>query len=323
MPGQQRKSIGGEYIRANFRPEDRLAVVLLHKRSGAVITRVSTADKIAGEEYQAWLRHMNAQRHEVYVSMNNLRPEARGRFKADIAEIRHLYLDFDRDGAEAVAAMRGREDMPAPNHILTSSPGKFQVVWRVEGFRKDRAEELMRGMTRALGADVAATDCARVLRVPGFYNHKYETPHFVTVENLSRDVYRPERFPEFATEGLSVRADLEGRRMRTEGAVDSAGGSSQSERDWAFAMRSLARGEDAESVIRAIEGYRSDKPDPGYYARYTVEKAQAVLQRGGQPPTGETRSLTLKRLYKNICDRKCFDLFWGYVSSRPSHIRFW
>jgi hypothetical protein len=288
MPGQQRKSMGAEYIRANFRPEDRLAVVLLHKRSGAVTTRVSTAEKIAGNEYQAWLRHMNAQRHEIYVSMNNLHPEARGRFKADIAEIRHVYLDFDKDGAEAVAAMRAREDMPAPSHILTSSPGKFQVVWRVEGFRKDQAEELMRGMTRALGADVAATDCARVLRVPGFYNHKYEAPHFVTADNLSAEVYRPERFPEFAADGLSVRADLDGPRTRGAGTEDSTGGTSQSERDWAFAMRSLARGEDAESVIRAIEGYRSDKPNPGYYARHTVDKVVAVLMRPVQSTAEDT-----------------------------------
>jgi len=287
MPAQQRESIASAYIRANFRPDDRLAVVLLHKRSGAVTTRVSTADKIAAHEYQAWLRHMNAQRHEIYVSMNNLRPEARGRFKADIAEIRHVYLDFDQNGAEALAAMRDREDMPNPNHILTSSPGKFQVVWRVEGFRKDQAEELMRGMTRALGADVAATDCARVLRVPGFYNHKYNSPYFVTVENLSAETYRPDRFPEFATEGLSVRMDVASRRARGSGAVESSSGGSQSERDWAFAMRSLSRGEDAETVIRAIETYRSDKPDPAYYARHTVEKAQTLLERVGQAPQGE------------------------------------
>jgi hypothetical protein len=31
----------------------------------------------------------------------------------------------------------------------------------------------------------------------------------------------------------------------------------------------------------------------------------------------------LKRFDNNICDRKCFDLFWGYVASRHSHIRFW
>lgn len=277
MERQPRKSIGGEYIRANFKPEDRLAVVMIQKRRSGATTRISTAEKISGSEYQAWLRHMNAQRHEIYVSMNNLRPEAKGRFKSDVAEIRHIYLDFDQNGAEAVAAMRARDDMPQPNHILTSSPGKFQVVWRVEGFRKDQAEELMRGMTRALGADVAAIDCARVLRVPGFYNHKYETPHFVTVENLSSDVYRPAQFPEFATEGLAPRMGLSNGDTNLRPKRDTTDGGSQSERDWAFAMRSLARGREPEDVIREIETFRPDKPNPRYYAQYTVDKAQVVL----------------------------------------------
>jgi hypothetical protein len=286
MSQHPRRPIGAEYIRANFRPEDRLAVVMMNKRSGEPpTTRFPTAEKMAGEEYQAWLRFMNAKRYEIYVSMNNLRPDARGRLKSDIAEIRHVYLDFDKNGTEAVAAMRAREDMPEPNHILTSSPAKFQVVWRVERFRKDQAEDLMRGMTRALGADVAATDCARVLRVPGFYNHKYETPHFVTVENLSAEVYRPERFPEFATDGLAQRMDLENRRTGAAGQGERSAGGSQSERDWAFAMRSLLRGQQPEEVIRAIEAYRSDKPNPKYYAQYTVEKAQVVLLGSNSAPT--------------------------------------
>src|SRR6266851_10524721 len=53
---------------------------------------------------------------------------------------------------------------------------------------------------------------------------------------------------------------------------------SQSERDWAFAKRALARGDDAEEVIRRIADYRSeDKHDPEYYARVTVSKAQEEL----------------------------------------------
>jgi hypothetical protein len=286
-----RKQIGAEYIRSNFRPDDRLAIVLLNKRSSVPITRVSTAERIASDEYQAWLRYMNAQRFEIYVSMNNLHPEARGRFKSDIAEIRHIYLDFDKNGGEAIAAMRAKEDMPPPNHILTSSPGKFQVVWRVEGFRKDEAEQLMRGMTRSMGADVAATDCARVLRIPGFYNHKYESPHFIDVENVSDEIYRPAQFPEFPTDGLS---SLNSENMNSvKGShKNSTEGLSQSERDWAFALRSLARGEEPADVVRAIEVYRSDKPNPAYYAQITVQKAQAVLSRMNYPVSGcepETR----------------------------------
>jgi hypothetical protein len=54
-----------------------------------------------------------------------------------------------------------------------------------------------------------------------------------------------------------------------------AGGEiTQSERDWAFAKRALARGDDPEEVIRRIADYRADeKSDPDYYARHTVAKA--------------------------------------------------
>jgi hypothetical protein len=55
---------------------------------------------------------------------------------------------------------------------------------------------------------------------------------------------------------------------------------SQSEQDWAYAKRALARGDDPELVIRRIADYRSeDKADPDYYARHTVTKAQGELAR--------------------------------------------
>jgi hypothetical protein len=48
----------------------------------------------------------------------------------------------------------------------------------------------------------------------------------------------------------------------------------QSEHDWAYAKRALARGDDPEEIIRRIADYRAnDKHDPEYYARHTVTKA--------------------------------------------------
>jgi hypothetical protein len=55
---------------------------------------------------------------------------------------------------------------------------------------------------------------------------------------------------------------------------------SQSEHDWAFAKRALARGDDPEVVVQRIADYRSeDKDDPNYYARRTVTKAHTDLER--------------------------------------------
>src|SRR5690349_14974550 len=122
-------------------------------------------------DFQAWLHEQNARHYDVYISMNALKPEATGRTKQDIAAIRHLYLDFDVNGTNAVQALLKRKDLPAPNFLLSTSPDKWQAVWKVEGFGKPQAECLQRAIARETGADIAATDCARVLRLPGLYNH--------------------------------------------------------------------------------------------------------------------------------------------------------
>jgi hypothetical protein len=60
-----------------------------------------------------------------------------------------------------------------------------------------------------------------------------------------------------------------------------AGHRSQSEADWAYAKRALARGDSPDEIIRRIADYRADdKADPNYYARRTVTKAQADLYHG-------------------------------------------
>jgi hypothetical protein len=278
-------------LRSSFQPTDRLAVVLVNKRPDSVIQRIATADKIASPDFQAWLRYQNAQRYEVYVSMNALREGARGRTKEDIAVIRHVYLDFDDNGTAAVQELFRRQYLPTPSHVLNTSPDKWQVTWRVEEFAKDEAEHLQRALARETGADPAATDCARVLRMPGFFNHKYDRPHLVRVEPhaaIAGLVYRPEQFPKFPQErSVWHPAGENGKRAarkHTPGAI------SQSERDWAFARRALARGEPEECVIAAIASYRRyEKHNPQYYAEHTVRKAGQSLKTQPSPARSTER----------------------------------
>jgi RepB DNA-primase from phage plasmid len=205
------RDIAGSYLRGAFEPTDRLAVVLVNKQAASVIQRVATAEKIAAQDFQAWLRYQNAQRYEIYVSMNALREDARGRTKEDIAVIRHVYLDFDHDGNAAVQALFKRHDLPTPSYIVNTSPGKWQVIWRVEGFAKEEAEDLQRALARETRADPAATDCARVLRLPGFYNHKYDHPYFVCVEPhaaIAGSIYSPEQFPKLQRDERAIRHQI-------------------------------------------------------------------------------------------------------------------
>ncbi len=271
-----RKDPAVTFLEDNFEPEDRLAVVLIDRGSGAVTQRIASVRRIASKEFQHWLRERNRAGADVFVSMNALSPDARGRTRGDVSKIRHLYLDLDDNGDEALERLRSNKDLPEPNYVVSSSPGRWQVSWKVQGFDKEQAEKTMRGLVRAFGADPAATDCARVMRVPGFSNHKRHPAHLVRSERLSDTISTPEMFP---------RLDLDGRHMMVgEGSQQSTVRKrtpdrvSQSEFDWAYARRALARGEFPESIIAAIADYRrSDKPNPEYYARLTVEKARRGL----------------------------------------------
>src|SRR5438552_943120 len=104
--------IGARDVRENFAPSDRLAVLLLNKRTNSVLQRLTTAQRLSARDTQSWLRQQNERFYEVYISMNALSTDAQGRTKADIAEIRHVYLDFDESGTSAVEAPLKREDLP-------------------------------------------------------------------------------------------------------------------------------------------------------------------------------------------------------------------
>ena len=264
----------GAWILDQFQPDDRIAVLIRNPETDDVIQRIARAEKIASDSYQGWLHHMNANRNDIYLGMNALKPEARGRTREEIGAVRHVYLDLDTDGEAKLAKLRSRMDLPQPHSIQNTSPGKYHVIWKVEGFSKHEAEDLMRHLARETGADPAATDAARVLRLPGFRSYKHEQPHFVTYERRDGPALSPEAFPApqpyDRTQPIHHPTPYRGTT-----------GNSQSERDWAYALRALARGDAPGEVIAKIAQHRQDKPKPEYYARHTVKKAERWLNEHG------------------------------------------
>jgi hypothetical protein len=277
------KDAASQFLLDNFELHDRLAVVLINRRSGAVTQRIASAGQIASPEFQAWLQSENQSGRDVFVSMNALAAGARGRTRGEVAAIRHLYLDFDENGTRAVQYLQTREDLPKPNYLVNTSPDHWQVSWKVQGFGKEQAEATMRELVREFGADPAATDCARVMRVPGFVNHKRHPAHLIRAERLSDAVYTPDQFP--PAEQEARRTGASDREFVSAGTGKlRPGHASQSELDWAYAKRALSRGETPDSVIAAIAHYRrGEKFDPDYYARLTVRKAADDIARSAPP----------------------------------------
>jgi hypothetical protein len=170
------------------------------------------------------------------------------------------------------------------NFVLDTSLGKHQVVWRVSGFSQDEAESLLHNLANQFGSDLAATDSTRVLRLPEFANRKLPEEFIVQARQETDAVYilRDFTIDEGSPETPWHFGDYRKRERTVPGDHKS-----QSEHDWAYAKRALARGDDPEVVIQCIADYDvEDKDDPNYYTRRTVTKAQVDLQRtgsGGEP----------------------------------------
>ena len=276
MP-KQASPTASEYVSDNFKPSDRIAVLVLNRNLGETTQRITTAQKAASPEFQAWLRYKNANGADIYVGMNPLKQDASTRTKGDIEAIRHVYVDLDHGGSAALEEIKNSDLVPQPNYVLNTSPEKFQVVWKVEGMTLEEAEALQHAMVREFGGDPAATDSTRVLRLPGFANKKYDRDFYVQASVDSTQTYhlRDFKVPIDSQEAPRHRNEEAPSRSRISGAV-----LSQSEHDWAYAKRALARGDDTEEIIRRIADFRAeDKPSPEYYARHTVRKAEADLQR--------------------------------------------
>jgi hypothetical protein len=139
--------------------------------------------KVARPPFQAWLKHLNRQGWNVYVSVNAVKP-GRSRTRRAIAAVRHVFLEVDGDGPGLLATLTTRPDLPPPSYVLHSSPGRLHVFWRAGGFDCEEVEWVQKRLARELDTDAAATSCAQTTRLPGFVNHKHAKPWPVFVEYL-------------------------------------------------------------------------------------------------------------------------------------------
>jgi RepB DNA-primase from phage plasmid len=259
-----------DFIKQNFRPQDRIAIVIRNRREDYTLQRLLSAQNAASPRVQRFLRYENVHGADIYVSMNTLKPEARGRTKTDIAEIRHLYLDLDEDGDARLQRILESPALPQPNYVLDTSPGKRQVIWQVEGFTLDQAETTLHRMAAAFGGDPAATDTTRVLRLPGFHNKKFAEPVAVRGRRLSDALHSRQ---DFEVPAVPSPERSTARPPGSAGHRRNGGPLSQSERDWAWVRDQLRAGRSPDTVKQALAERRQDKHNPQAYADRTVTKA--------------------------------------------------
>lgn len=111
-----------------------------------------------------WLRQNNPKELDVYFCpLPFSQPERLAKY---VKPVNLLWSDVDD----------GNPKKLRPTVLWESSPGRHHALW----FIKDRlhaedAAELNRSVTYHLGADKGGWDLSQVLRIPGTYNHKYNS----------------------------------------------------------------------------------------------------------------------------------------------------
>ncbi len=263
--------VAANFLTRSFSSSETIALLLRREDAPRPQQRVVTLEQVLAPRYMAWLAFENDNGANVYVSANPLRHGSHKRTKENVASVRHIYIDIDVDGDARLAALRASDRVPAPTAILSTSPGKYQALWRVAGFDFERQEQTLKLLAHAFGGDPACTDRNRVLRIPGFLNRKYSPAHPVTVEYPEDATYGPD---DFRLDTIAVSSVLP---LRGNARKSPSNKHSHSENDWAWVCSQLAHGRDAAKLTHELVFRRADKPDPLYYAQRTVDMASARL----------------------------------------------
>ena len=263
--------IAADFLTHCFAQGESIALVLRRENHAGILQRIVPLERALLPRYLGWLAHENSIGANIYVAANPVRSGSRKRTKESIAAVRHLYLDLDTDGEARLASLRASDAVPTPNAIVSTSLGKYQILWRVDGFSFEQQESALKLLAITFGGDPACTDCNRVLRLPGFLNCKYDPAYPVTVKYPGDSVWNS---ADFRLDILAADALLSPRSIPSRKHPDKH---TNSERDWAWILHELARGKDAGKLTRKLASRRSDKPNPLYYAQRTVDVASARL----------------------------------------------
>jgi len=277
---QSATTVAARYLKRLHHDDDHIAVLAIPRKSGAVQQRFPTVAEAATVNYQGWLRHLNANSYDIYLSVNPVNPTRLLREKQDISQVRRLQLDLDTNGQDNlkrlfddVAAAR----VPKPAHVLCSSPDHYQVLWDTSPrhWDPDQAEEVMKGLALRYNGDANVAEIARVMRWPGYRNKKPGRKNAMVTWTHQKGL--PVTLPNFR----NLLRDMPSKPVHPPRPTNPAGprnGNSQSERDWARVRTLLKQGVSEEILVRQLEAERQDKPKPTYYAQRTVARAAESLR---------------------------------------------
>lgn len=101
----------------------------------------------------------------IFICPNTVKGE---RASKNVTKVNVLFIDAD--GTMSFNKIKKLE----PDLVIETSPGKFHVYWWVSDVKLDEFKMMQQALAKKFGTDKSVCDLARIMRVPGTLNHKYE-----------------------------------------------------------------------------------------------------------------------------------------------------
>ncbi|HID19711.1 MAG TPA: hypothetical protein EYP28_02060, partial [Methanophagales archaeon] len=270
-----------KYTSLLYVPEDRIACCLIRGR--AVQHRFLMVKNIG--KFIPFLQAMNCQGWNVYVTPSVLKAGAVGRTKAHFMPMQDVIF-IDADNKQAMEKVRS--GYPYPTLVVKTSIGHYHIYWKLNEkiFVKEQ-EDVMKLLAKDVGADLAATDVSRVLRLPGFWhkgknntvdivfsregkvNYKFFRALFSSQASITppTNCTRSVVFSGVCKKGVYI-SDIVGRNG------EKLIFNSKSEEDWYLVNEWLRHGMSQEECVKRLKLRRAgEKRNVDYYANKTVGNA--------------------------------------------------
>ena len=135
-----------------------------------------------GEQLAAFVRKWNTKKDYIGV-YHAVATRNGGGKKEHIVEIPALWAEIDYKDTPEVEAKNRLGEFPFPPSAVVNSGGGLHNYWFLKepATKEDipKVEKVLKQLVAALGADPSAAEAARILRIPGTINRKYEEPREV------------------------------------------------------------------------------------------------------------------------------------------------
>jgi RepB DNA-primase from phage plasmid/Primase C terminal 1 (PriCT-1) len=139
-------------------------------------------------EFIAKLQESNEAGNNIYIAMNAY--QSSKRTEKNVSAVRTVWAEIDDNGRENLNKVFASTILPEPSIVTETSPNKFHAIWKTENMTVEEAKALLKAICTEFNGDSNAIDAARVLRLPGFVNRKYEDRPEVEVVHLSDNTSR-------------------------------------------------------------------------------------------------------------------------------------